>query len=129
MKILNILALFFAFTSLQAQQIWSLEDCIDHALKNNISLKQSKFNIELNESQHLQSKMQLLPSINATSSFNKNQGRYINPLTNDFVEEVSSSLNLSYSTNITLFNGFKNINHIKKDANDHLISIYDLEST
>jgi len=129
MKILNILALFFAFTSLQAQQIWSLEDCIDHALKNNISLKQSKLNIELNESQHLQSKMQLLPSINATSSFNKNQGRYINPLTNDFVEEVSSSLNLSYSTNITLFNGFKNINQIKKDANEHLKSIYDLEST
>jgi len=129
MKILNILALFFAFTSLQAQQIWSLEDCIDHALKNNISLKQSKLNIELNESQHLQSKMQLLPSINATSSFNKNQGRYINPLTNDFVEEVSSSLNLSYSTNITLFNGFKNINQIKKDANEYLKSIYDLEST
>ena len=128
MKISSTLAIFFAFSSLQAQQIWSLKDCIDHALKNNISLKQSKLNIQLNESQHLQSKMQLLPSINATSSFNKNQGRYINPLTNDFVEEVSSSLNLSYSTNITLFNGFKNINQIKKDANEHLKSIYDLES-
>jgi len=128
MKILSTLALFFAFTLLQAQQIWSLEDCINHALKNNISLKQSKLNIQLNESQYLQSKMQLLPSISASSSFNKNQGRYINPLTNDFVEEVSSSLNLSYSTNMTLFNGFKNINQIKKAANESLKSIYDLES-
>jgi len=129
MKILSTLAFFFAFSSLQAQQIWSLKDCIDHALKNNISLKQSELNIQLNESQHLQSKMQLLPSINASNSFNKNQGRYVNPLTNDFVEDISSSLNLSYSTNITLFNGFKNINQIKKAANESLKSIYDLEST
>jgi len=128
MKILSTLAFFFAFSSLQAQQIWSLKDCIDHALKNNISLKQSELNIQLNESQHLQSKMQLLPSINASNSFNKNQGRYVNPLTNDFVEDISSSLNLSYSTNITLFNGFKNINQIKKAANESLKSIYDLES-
>ncbi|MCS5663096.1 MAG: TolC family protein [Flavobacteriales bacterium] len=129
MKILSTLGFFFAFSSLQAQQIWSLKDCIDHALKNNISLKQSELNIQLNESQHLQSKMQLLPSINASNSFNKNQGRYVNPLTNDFVEDISSSLNLSYSTNITLFNGFKNINQIKKAANESLKSIYDLEST
>jgi len=128
MKILSTLAFFFAFSSLQAQQIWSLKDCIDHALKNNISLKQSELNIQLNESQHLQSKMQLLPSINASNSFNKNQGRYVNPLTNDFVEDISSSLNLSYSTNITLFNGFKSINQIKKAANESLKSIYDLES-
>ena len=128
MKTRSALALFFAISSVQAQQIWNLEDCIDHALKNNISLKQSELNIELNENQYLQSKMELLPSINSSNSFNNNQGRYINPLTNDFVEEVSSSLNISYATNITLFNGFKNINQIKKAANEHLKSIYDLES-
>ena len=128
MKILSTIAFLFAISSVQSQQIWNLEDCIDYALKNNISLKQSELNIELNENEYLQSKMELLPSINATNSFNKNQGRYINPLTNDFVEDVSSSLNLSYATNFTLFNGFKNINQIKKTANEHLKSIYDLES-
>jgi len=129
MKILSILAFLFSFASLQAQQVWSLEDCIDYALKNNITLKQAELNIGIKESQLLQSKLQVLPSINAASSFNKNRGRYIDPFTNDFVEEVSSSLNLSYSANATLFNGFKNYNQIKKATNESLKSIYDLETS
>ena len=128
MKVLSTLSCFFIFTCIQAQQIWSLEDCIDYALKNNISLKQSELNIELNKNEYFQSKMELLPSVNISNSFNNNRGRYINPFTNEFDEEVSSSLNLSYNSNFSLFNGFKNINQIKKAANESLKSIYDLES-
>ena len=128
MKVLSTLSCFFIFISTQAQQIWSLEDCIDYALKNNISLKQSELNIELNKNEYFQSKMELLPSVNISNSFNNNRGRYINPFTNEFDEEVSSSLNLSYNSNFSLFNGFKNINQIKKAANESLKSIYDLES-
>jgi len=128
MKVLSTLSCFFIFTSIQAQQIWSLEDCIDYALKNNISLKQSELNIELNKNEYFQSKMELLPSVNISNSFNNNRGRYINPFTNEFDEEVSSSLNLTYNSNFSLFSGFKNINQIKKAANESLKSIYDLES-
>ena len=128
MKVLSTLSCFFIFISIQAQQIWSLEDCIDYALKNNISLKQSELNIELNKNEYFQSKMELLPSVNISNSFNNNRGRYINPFTNQFDEEVSSSLNLSYNSSFSLFNGFKNINQIKKAANESLKSIYDLES-
>ena len=128
MKVLSTLSCFFIFISIQAQQIWSLEDCIDYALKNNISLKQSELNIELNKNEHFQSKMELLPSVNISNSLSNNRGRYINPFTNEFDEEVSSSLNLSYNSNFSLFNGFKNINQIKKAANESLKSIYDLES-
>ena len=98
MKVLSTLSCFFIFISIQAQQIWSLEDCIDYALKNNISLKQSELNIELNKNEYFQSKMELLPSVNISNSFNNNRGRYINPFTNEFDEEVSSSLNLSYNS-------------------------------
>ena len=128
MKVLSTLSCFFIFISIQAQQIWSLEDCIDYALKNNISLKQSELNIELNKNEYFQSKMELLPSVNISNSFNNNRGRYINPFTNEFDEEISSSLNLSYNSNFSLFNGFKNINQIKKAANESLKSTYDLES-
>ena len=128
MKVLSALSCFFIIISIQAQQIWSLDDCIDYALKNNISLKQSELNIELNKNEYFQSKMELLPSVNISNSFNNNRGRYINPFTNQFDEEVSSSLNLSYNSNFSLFNGFKNINQIKKAANESLKSIYDLES-
>ena len=55
MKVLSTLSCFFIFISIQAQQIWSLEDCIDYALKNNISLKQSELNIELNKNEEFHS--------------------------------------------------------------------------
>ena len=129
MKVTNTLVFLLTFATLQAQQTWSLEDCINHALVNNIALKQSELTIELNENAHIHNPiLQLLPSINANTSAFRNTGRYINPITNQFIEEVSTSLNLSFSSNLTLFNGFKNINQIKKAANEALKSTYDLES-
>ena len=128
MKVTNTLVFLLTFATVQAQQTWSLEDCINHALVNNIALKQSELTIELNENTHTQSNLQLLPSVNANTSAFRNTGRYINPFTNQFIEEVSTSLNLSFSSNLTLFNGFKNINQIKKAANEVLKSTYDLES-
>ena len=129
MKFLSIIALIFSFTTLQAQQIWSLEDCIDHALKNNISLKQAELNIEIKESQHLQAKLQFLPSINASNSYTQNKGLVENPLTNIRSTAETSILNLSYSTNFTLFSGFKNVNQLKKAATEVLKSTYDLETS
>ncbi|MEZ7837925.1 MAG: TolC family protein [Flavobacteriales bacterium] len=128
MKLVSILALIFSFSSLHAQQIWSLEDCIAHALTNNISLKQAELNIDIKESLHLQSKLQFLPSINASNSFNQNKGLVENPLTNIRSTTETSILNLSYSTNFTLFSGFKNVNQLKKAATEVLRSTYDLET-
>jgi outer membrane protein len=108
MKVLHFLIFIVTLSNLQAQQIWSLNDCVDYALKNNLSLKQNELNIQQKEVRKMHSKMQLLPTINSNSSFNKNEGRYINPLTNDFVEEISTSLNLSLTTNITLLETAKN---------------------
>jgi outer membrane protein len=128
MKLVSLLALIFSFSSLHAQQIWSLEDCIAHALTNNISLKQAELNIDIKESLHLQSKLQFLPSINASNSFNQNKGLVENPLTNIRSTTETSILNLSYSTNFTLFSGFKNVNQLKKAATEVLRSTYDLET-
>jgi len=128
MRFLSILVFIGSFATLQAQQTWSLEDCIDYALKNNISLKQAELNIEIKESQHLQSKLQFLPTINASNSYNRNKGLIKNPLTNIRSTTESSILSLSYATNLTLFAGFKNVNQLKKAASEVLKSTYELET-
>jgi len=46
--LLPILCLLF-FTSSQAQEIWSLEDCILFAHENNISIQQQALNTQYNE--------------------------------------------------------------------------------
>ena len=129
MRLLSIFTLLFTFSTLQAQQTWSLEKCIDYALKNNISLKQRKVTTELSGIQVFQSYANLAPTWNASSSVGQNKGRSINLVTYDFVDEVNNSFSISSQVSLTLFSGFKNWFQIKKSANELQKSIYDLESS
>ena len=129
MRLLSILTFICTFSSLQAQQTWSLEKCIDYALKNNISLKQQEVNTELNGIQVFQSYANLAPTWNASSSIGQNKGRSINLVTYDFVDELNQSFSLSSQVNLNLFSGFKNWYQIKKSANELQRSIYDFESS
>ena len=43
-KILAIIAVIAFSFSGQAQKQWSLKECVDHALKNNITIKQNTLN-------------------------------------------------------------------------------------
>lgn len=51
----------------QAKQ-WSLKDCIDYALANNISLQKTQLTKASAQEDYLQSKAALLPSLNASTN-------------------------------------------------------------
>ncbi|MFN5885893.1 MAG: TolC family protein, partial [Bacteroidota bacterium] len=68
--------------ALYAQQIWTLQQCIDQALQNNIAIKQRMYNLKSSEADLLQSKINILPSINGQLTNNFNTGFSINPVTN-----------------------------------------------
>ncbi|HPE83985.1 MAG TPA: TolC family protein, partial [Aequorivita sp.] len=49
--------------SLSAQtKQWTLEECVNHALENNISVKQSELNVELTEADKMEAIGNFLPS-------------------------------------------------------------------
>lgn len=129
MKQLSIIALFLSLGTAAAQTSWTLEDCVNHALKHNISLKQAELNIKQNNIQEFRSYTNLAPSWDARSSYNLNRGRSIDVGSNDYVEAKNKSMSLSTSVNLTLFSGFKNWIEIKKSANETQKSIYNLESS
>lgn len=118
------------FPGLKAQQkVWSLEECIDLSLQNNISLNQKKLSGKLDEINLEQSKAGVLPSLTATGSQSFNFGRSVDPYSYDYIEQNISSSNLSLNSNFTLFNGFQTKNNIKKDEIDLKAGNYDLEKT
>lgn len=129
MKVLSIIAFLCCIPNLLAQQVWGLDDCIEHALNNNISLKQQELNLELNDIQVNQSYTNLAPTWNANTSVSQNRGRSLNVLNYEFVESVNNRFDISSDVNLTLFSGFKNWIQIKKSANELQKSIYDLESS
>ncbi len=135
MKKINTLVVFLlCFLLVHAQEAskitqspWTLEGCIDYALKNNIQIKQSELGTELSQSNLLQSKGNLLPSINANASHTYNYGRRIDPFTNSFATTQVVSENIFASADFSLFNGLQNINTIQQNKYNYLASKSDVD--
>ena len=121
-KILTMMmcGLFFA-TAMQAQQKWTLRQCIDYALENNISLKKTKLTKRSATEDLKQSQAALLPSLSAST----NQSVGYRPWTNNGVSTVTNGTvtttvnktyyNGSYGLNAswTVWNGNRNHNQVK----------------
>lgn len=132
-KLFLSLFVFTAF-SINAQEpttpkMWTLEQCIDYALKNNIQILQSELNTDLSKTNLLQSEGALLPSINANASHSYNIGRTIDRFTNQFADQQVLSQNFGVSADINLFSGFQNINSIKQSRYDYMASKFDVDKT
>ena len=110
-----------------AQHIWSLEDCLKHAAEYNLTIKQAALNTVLSENTLTQSKIVLLPTINTDASHSLNFGRNIDPYTNAFTVDRVRNNNFGFSSSVTLFSGFQNINNIRKSNYEYLASKYDAE--
>ncbi|WP_281979586.1 TolC family protein [Tenacibaculum mesophilum] len=112
------IALFAAiFTSVAvfSQKQWTLKECVDYALKNNITVKQNRLNIEIAEADVKSNKANFLPSINASTSGNLSTGSSFDPVSQNRTENTTLfggalGVNASY----TVFNGFKNLNQKKQ---------------
>lgn len=110
----------------EAQNTWSLQECIDYALENNIQIKQQGLNTIYNENLVNQAKSDRLPNLNAGTSNNYSFGRSLN---NDNVYENvnSTQLNGYLQSNVTLFNGFTMQNSVRQSQLDLQASIQDLQ--
>ena len=110
------IALFTAiFTSLAvfSQKQWTLKECVDYALKNNITIKQNRLNVNLAEKDVEIAKGNFLPDLGFSNSHRGSFGL------SSGVSGVNTSQD-RYSTNFTLgtqgtiFNGFRNLNSKKQ---------------
>lgn len=114
----------------QAQTIYSLQDCINIALKNNISLQQQQLQTQSVKADALQSKLATLPSVNASATNNWQTGFAINPRTNLPEEGVTFRTNsFGINANMPLFNGFQTTNNLRMQQVNYAASAKDLEST
>ncbi|HEV7232037.1 MAG TPA: TolC family protein [Bacteroidia bacterium] len=108
---------------------WSLQQCIEYALKNNIQVRQTALSRQINEVTLSQYKANLLPTLNANASHSYNFGRTIDQYTNTFADKLVLSENFSLNTSIVLFNGLQKVNTVHQGEYDLLSSREDLEKT
>lgn len=98
--LLAILIIIISGNGILAQESWSLEKCITHALENNISISQALLKQRTSEIEYTQSRMNRLPSINASAS-------------QSLLEPTTTSIGLNASMNI--FNGLNTEHSIKRN--------------
>ena len=111
------LIVFVAFlTSIAtfSQKQWTLKECVDEALKKNISIQQNRLSLELAKKDVDIAKGNFLPNLNANTGGNLNFGTGFDPVSQDRVNTSFFGGSLSASSGITVFNGFRNTNIYKQ---------------
>ena len=121
------LCLMVPFASAQEAKKWTLKECVDIALENNLRIKRSRYTVESFQTNLLQSKAAFLPSVSASASFTNNYGRALNPVSNLFVDRNSTAISPSLNGSWTIFNGLRIQNNFKQSQRDLLASNHDLE--
>jgi outer membrane protein len=91
---------------------WSLVDCINYALENNVQIKRQEIVAEISANNYTQAKINILPNLGAGFNHTQSYGRSIDLSTNQFLAQNNYSGSLGASSDLIVFNGFKNVNNI-----------------
>lgn len=121
------IALAFCSTRAAAQEVYSLDRCITHAMEHNLQLQQTALNVDRSRYSREQAYADLLPSLNGGASYGFNFGRTIDPFTNQFATNRVESANLFGNATLTLFSGLTRINTIKQTKYAWLASLKDVD--
>lgn len=122
----SILALLsFVYASAQEQdsipeltsqkKVWTLEECLEYAVLNNITIKDAQYSKETSDVTYKQSKDNRLPNLSGSASQSFTNGQSIDPITSAFVNQQIHSTSMGLNTSVTLFQGSQLNNQIKQN--------------
>ncbi|MFD1094204.1 TolC family protein [Salegentibacter chungangensis] len=129
MKKLSFLAciLFLGISATAQEKKWTLQECVNYALENNISIKQSELELELADIEELEAKGNFLPNINASASNSWNTGLTQNVTTGILQTQTTRNFSAGVTASLTLFDGLRNFNQLQRARISELASQYALE--
>lgn len=107
---LALMVLMLSSFKAGAQQGWSLERCIKHAAENNLQIKQQQLSVEQAENNVLQSKLNFIPSFNASVNHNMNWGKSVNINDLEITNKLTQSTSANISASMPLFDGLVKLN-------------------
>ncbi|HPF01994.1 MAG TPA: TolC family protein [Bacteroidales bacterium] len=120
---------FTGGTAIAQQKEWTLEECIRHAIENNIQIKQQEIQTEYQENALDLSKLRLLPTLSGQATHNYSFGRALDQTTYQYTDQENVQSNNFYlGGNLSVFKGLQNYNTIRKSKYDLLASDEDLKN-
>jgi outer membrane protein len=106
---------------------WTLEECVDYAIKNNISIKQSELDLKTSDVEKMEAIGGFLPTLSANANYSMNTGASINPVTNQFQNQTFKSFSASANSGVVLFNGLANWKTLQRSKLNQIANTYRLD--
>ena len=101
----------FCCLNIHAQKKWTLDECINYAMENNLTLKLSKLKQRSAQEDVMQSKAALLPTLSAST----NQGLGYSPFDNTGADKAYYNGSYNVNAQWTVWNGGQNTNTVKQN--------------
>ena len=127
-RIVITAALLAAFAAgAQAQErVWTLAQCIDYALENNLTIKRGGLTVEQKEISLNTAENSRLPGVSASSGQNFSFGRGLTA-DNTYANTNTTSTSFSVGADVPVFNGFRIKHNIELSKLDLAAATADLE--
>lgn len=108
-----ILLLIATFAEAQEKK-WTLKECVDYAIENNISIQQTALDNELIAIDKKDAFGNFLPTANANASHSWNIGLNINPITNVAATQTFQNTSIGFNAGIDIYKGLQNQNRLRR---------------
>lgn len=125
-KISLLVAFLTIAVSFAQEKKWTLKECVDYALENNLTIKRNEYNLALSKENIVTSKGKFLPNLNASSGTSYGSG-FTRNSQGVYAKTDNISANLGASAGGTIFDGFRNLNSYKQSKIGVKSSQLDLE--
>ncbi len=112
--LLMLMVLFLGISTQAQTKKWTLKECVDYALQNNISIKQTELDEETTVIGKKTAIGNFLPSLNANASHSWNIGLNQNITTGLLENQTTQFTSAGLNSNVTIYNGLQNQNKLRK---------------
>jgi outer membrane protein len=111
-KFYSLFLLIVIGMQLNAQEKWDLRKCVDYALANNISIKQTDLQAKLAKINAYQNKLSQYPSASFSTGGSYNSGRNQDPTSFTLITQSYLSANMQLQSSAEIFNWYSKKNNI-----------------
>lgn len=124
---------FFVFlalissTTLFAQKKWTLDECINQTLQNNIQVKRSVYSAEVAKADYVKSYADVTPTLYAYGEHGISRGLGYNYYESKYEDRKVESGNFGLTAEVDIFHGFNKISSINSSKYSYLASKSDIE--
>ncbi|PRX57745.1 TolC family protein [Flagellimonas meridianipacifica] len=125
-KLIIIIALFTISLSQAQLRKWTLQECVEYAVENNLTVEQFELDLENAKIDKSDAIGALLPDLNGTPRLTENIGLSFNPTSQ---EPVNTQLNYTgdLTSTVTIFDGLRNYNRLNRAKLNAIANQYRLD--